>query len=27
MFDLQAERFAAGEAVDDDEAGVVLDVL
>ena len=27
MFDLQAERFAAGEAVDDDEAGVMLDVL
>ena len=27
MFDLQAQRFAAGEPVDDDEAEVTLDVL
>ena len=27
MFDLQAQRFAAGEALDDDEADLVLDVL
>jgi ABC-type multidrug transport system fused ATPase/permease subunit len=27
MFDLQAERFAAGRAVDEAEAGVVFDVL
>jgi ABC-type multidrug transport system fused ATPase/permease subunit len=27
MFDLQAERFAAGQAVDDDEEGAVFDVL
>ena len=27
MFDLQAQRFAAGEPVDDDDVEVTLDVL